>query len=100
MSVMSSDYREIDGIPTLRISLGWDNYMAFKKELIAFAQTKNGHVVNTIKTMVDVPPQLIQASVLLQTCWPRTKTTRLPSEIYAQKELQSVRRCTEASKWT
>ena len=53
---MSSDYREIDGIPTLRISLGWDNYMAFKKELIAFAQTNNGHVVNTIKTMVAVPP--------------------------------------------
>ena len=37
---MSSDNREIDGILTLRISLGWDNYMAFKKELIAFAQTK------------------------------------------------------------
>jgi hypothetical protein len=30
--------------------------MAFKEGLIAFAQTKNGHVVNTIKTMVDVPP--------------------------------------------
>ena len=96
---MSSDCRKIDGIPTLRISLGWDNYMAFK-ELIEFAQTKNGHVVNIIKTWLTYLLQLIQASVLLRTCWPRTKTTMLSSEIYAQKELQSVQRCTEASKWT
>ena len=35
--VMSSDNCKIDVIPTLRIRLGLDNYMAFEKELIATA---------------------------------------------------------------
>jgi hypothetical protein len=53
---MSSDIRELDGIPRLSFNLGWDNHLPFTKELLSYAATKNGHVVNTIKTMIDVPP--------------------------------------------